>query len=64
MVPILSFLLESVFRVPETTFNNMHGKIDHVKTEDADQYLNNRPNALGNIFFLVFVNKIFLGSDN
>ena len=42
----------------------MHGKIDHVKTEDADQYLNNRPNALGNIFFIVFVNKILLGSDN
>ena len=41
------FYLESVFRVPETTFNNMHGKLNHLKTEDANQFLNNRPNALG-----------------
>ena len=40
--------LESVVKVPETTFNNMHGKLNHIKTEDAQKYADNCPNALGN----------------
>ena len=45
-------ILESVFRVPETTFNNMHGKINHLSTEDANTFVNKSPNALGITIFL------------
>ena len=34
-------------QVPETSFNSMHGKMADLKTEDANQFLNNSPNALG-----------------
>jgi len=41
------YVTESVVKVPETTFNNMHGKLNHIKTEDAQKYADNCPNALG-----------------
>ena len=36
--------------VPETTFNNMHGKITDLKTEDAESFSSNQLNEIGELF--------------
>ena len=37
----------AVTSVPETTFNNMHGKIVDLNTEDARQFAVNQLNEIG-----------------
>ena len=39
--------------VPETTFNNMHGKIVDLNTEDARQFAVNQLNEIGSYLLLV-----------
>ena len=41
--------------VPETTFNNMHGKITDLDTVDASILAETKPNALGELICSVFV---------
>lgn len=36
-------------RVPETSFNNMHGKLEDLKTDDSNKYFTSPPNALGTV---------------
>ena len=43
-----NFALGSVTAIPETTFNNMHGKIVDLKTEDAQKLSQNHLNEIGN----------------
>ena len=41
------FTSGSVTRVPETSFNNMHGRLEDLRTQDANKYLSKPPNTLG-----------------
>ena len=41
------YFLGSVTDIPETTFNNMHGKIVDLKTEDAQKLSVNQLNEIG-----------------
>ena len=41
------FDVGAVTNVPETTFNNMHGKITDLDTVDASILAETKPNALG-----------------
>ena len=49
-VPLTPFYSGAVTSVPETTFNNMHGKIVDLNTEDARQFAVNQLNEIGECF--------------
>ena len=49
------FFVGAVTSVPETTFNNMHGKITDLDTVDASILAETKPNALGELICSVFV---------
>ena len=44
--------------IPETTFNNMHGKIVDLKTEDAQKLSQNHLNEIGIIIKHKLINVI------
>ena len=43
----MSLFLGSVISIPETSFNNLHGKINDLKTEDAQKFSSKPLNEIG-----------------
>ena len=48
------FFKGAVTKIPETTFNNMHGKITDLKTEDAQKFSSNPLNEIGELNLVKF----------
>merc|ERR1719483_2042477 len=44
---LFEYVTGAVTKIPETTFNNMHGKITDLKTEDAQKFSSNPLNEIG-----------------